>query len=130
MTDPGAPRRPAFLVDSHLPRALATALTERGCDALHLADWRGGAHLNAADSDLLTLAAPEGRAVITYNSATLPLDAYALLDAGAPFAGVLVVTRAIGQRDVGSQARAVLRATQSRAGFVDEVVYLQPVEQD
>jgi hypothetical protein len=65
------------------------------------------------------------RAHRTYDSATLPLDAYALLDAGAPLAGAPVVTRAIGQRDGGGQARAVLRAIEGRSDLIDQVIYLQ-----
>ncbi len=116
----------AFLIDSHLSRALATALADRGYDAIHLADWWGGAHRNATDAELLAQAAPEGRAIITFDSATLPLDAYAYLDAGTPFAGVLVVTRAIGQRAIGEQVGAVLHAMEGRDSFANQVIYLHP----
>jgi predicted nuclease of predicted toxin-antitoxin system len=116
----------AFLIDSHLPRALAVALTEHGHDAHHLADWLEGAYLNAPDPELLVRAAPESRAIITHDSATLPLDAYALLAAGTSCAGVLVVTRAIGQRDIGGQMRAVMGALRGRSTLADRVIYLQP----
>ena len=126
-------RRPrelvAFLVDSHLSRALATALTDHGCDARHLADWRDGAYRNATDAELLALAAPEGRTIITFDSATLPLDAYACLDVGTPFPGVLVVTRAIGQRTIGAQVRAVLRAIDDRESRANQVIYLPPASE-
>jgi predicted nuclease of predicted toxin-antitoxin system len=126
----GAPeqRATAFLVDSQLPRALAKALAGRGHDALHVADWRGGAHRNARDPDLLALAAREGRAIITYDLTTFPNDAYDLLAAGKPFAGVLVVTRAIGQTDIGRQVAAVAAVIAEYDGFENAVIYLQPTD--
>jgi predicted nuclease of predicted toxin-antitoxin system len=129
VTAPASEPRFAFLVDSHLPRALAVALAERGHDASHLADWLEGAYLHAPDPELLARAAPESRAIITYDSATLPMDAYALLAAGTPCAGVLVVTRAIGQRDIGGQMRAVMQALIGRYTLADQVIYLQPASE-
>ena len=115
-----------FLVDSQLPRALAIALTDAGFDAVHVADWHGGIYRNARDADLLARAALEHRAIITYDLATLPNDAYAMLMAGESFAGVLVVTRSIGQGDVGRQRRAVLAALAEHGHLGNVVVYLRP----
>lgn len=114
---------PALLVDSQLARALATALRERGHDAIHLADWHGGAHRNARDSDLLRLAALEGRVIITYDRATLPRDAYELLAMGTSFAGVLVVTRSVGQADIGAQLAAIVPEIAGRTHWSNTVVY-------
>lgn len=126
---PAAPPRFSFLIDSHLPRALATSLSALGHDAQHLADWRSGILLNASDAELLTEAGLDERTIITYDSATLPLDAYALLDAGTPFAGVLVLTRSIGQRDIGGQVRAILHALASRTSLAGLVLFVQPADQ-
>jgi predicted nuclease of predicted toxin-antitoxin system len=112
-------------VDSQLPRALATALRQRGHDAVHLADWHAGAYRNAADPDLLRLAVPEQRIIITFDLATLPRDAYQFLADGTPFAGVLVLTHSVGQTDIGAQLAAVLAELSRRSDWDNCVVYAQ-----
>jgi predicted nuclease of predicted toxin-antitoxin system len=103
---------------------LATALAAQGHDAVHIADWHAGAYLHARDAELLARAAPENRIIVTADSATLPLDAYTLLSTGVAFAGVLVVTRAIGQRDIGALMRAVQRTIASQQTLINQVLYL------
>jgi predicted nuclease of predicted toxin-antitoxin system len=118
-----------FLIDSNLPRALATGLANRGHDAVHLADWHGGLYRNAHDPLLLTLAAAEGRAIVTHDLATFPAEAYAILADGHSFAGVLVVTRGIGRADVGRQVTALLTALAEYGSMTDTVIYLRAPDQ-
>jgi hypothetical protein len=63
-----------LLLDCHVAKATLGALrkTAPAIQAEHLAHWRGGAFLRAADAEILTACREEGRAFLTYDQATIP----------------------------------------------------------
>ena len=63
-----------LLLDSHVKKAVVGALRKRfpRLDVIHLADWHGGAFLDADDADILAACQAEGRAWLTYDQRTIP----------------------------------------------------------
>jgi hypothetical protein len=121
-----------FLLDSHVPSAVAAGLRRRGgaIDVVHLADWQGGRFLHASDQRIVEAALREGLALVTYDVRSIqPLLAEWAVR-GRHHAGVVFVDdRAIAQNDVGGLIRALAALHESEADldWIDRVVYLRPV---
>src|SRR5688572_9257412 len=60
-----------LILDIHVPAAVARGLEAGGIDVVHAAIWQGGAIRTAPDADILTLAATEGRVLVSYDTKTL-----------------------------------------------------------
>jgi len=63
-----------FLFDCHISKAAVTALRKKSSSiqAEHLATWRGGVLLRAADEDILAACHDEGRIFVTFDQRTIP----------------------------------------------------------
>lgn len=63
-----------FLFDCHISKATPEAFRKKlpSVHAEHLASWRGGAFLNAADEDILAACHDERRVLVTFDQRTIP----------------------------------------------------------
>lgn len=93
--------RASFLIDEHLPKAVARGLRARGVDAITVAE---ASALGADDASLLAQARTTGRVLLTQDVDFLRLHA-----AGVPHAGIAYVPRTA---SVGSMIRGVLLVAQ------------------
>lgn len=81
---------PALLADANLNRAIVRGLLRRKPE-LDIVRAQALGFERLVDPDLLDWADREGRVIITHDVQTLPGFAYARLDAGRSFAGVIEV---------------------------------------
>ena len=99
--------RPRFLLDEHISPSVAGILSSRGWDVRAVA---GSALSGTGDSDLLRLAAQEGRVFVTYDTATVPAAYAELFRAGSPIPGlVLVNSAAIPSKNLSGLAKSLER---------------------
>lgn len=63
-----------LLLDCHISKATVLAVRKRfpSLDAEHLANWRAGAFLRAADEDILAECHRERRLFVTFDQRTIP----------------------------------------------------------
>jgi hypothetical protein len=63
-----------LLLDCHISKATLAALRKlsTSIEAQHLAEWRAGAFLRAADEDILTACHEEQRLFVTFDQRTIP----------------------------------------------------------
>ena len=120
-----------LLLDSHIKRAVVEALRRRAphLEAVHLAHWRRGTFLDAADADILAACYEERRVWLTYDQQTIPdlLRQWAADE--RPHAGVFFADRnTVSPNDVGALAAAITELA-SEIGASDTtnlVRYLRP----
>lgn len=120
-----------FLLDSHVPRSVATGLVQRyGADCSHLAHWHDGRFLHAADLRILEVCAEDEFTLVTYDVRTIQplLTEYATR--GRHHAGVIFVDeRTIRQGDAGGLIRSLgaLFESDGERNWEDIILYLRPV---
>src|SRR5260221_3489317 len=81
-----------LLLDAHIPAAVIGALRKRhpGMDVQHLARWRRGDLLEAADDEILSACLTEKRVWVTFDLATVPDLLARFADEGRNHAGVFL----------------------------------------
>ncbi len=116
-----------FLLDSHLPRALAEGLRRHDLDTVELSKWRGGDYRNALDSLLLRAAYTERRVLLTFDCHTIPPLSQELAETGQHHAGVVLIGSLTFRSDDVSGLLGALRnlAAQSGDDWEDVVVFLR-----
>ncbi|MCK9487287.1 MAG: DUF5615 family PIN-like protein [Dehalococcoidia bacterium] len=120
-----------FLLDSHLPHALASTLQRWEVDAVHLAIWRDGVLLHEADENILVTSTREQRILVTADRSTVTDLLGALWQADFHHAGVIFVDpERFPHRDIGRVARAILNVEQTmqEAHWTDLAVTLVAVD--
>lgn len=99
-----------LLLDEHLSRAVAAALTRRELDAVALHSWPGGCLLEASDEAIRAEAARETRVLVADDKRTILPLLKLWLEAGRTYSGVVFVDdRTIVPDDVGSLVNALLK---------------------
>lgn len=117
-----------LLIDSHVPRALAAQLRNRGIDTFSLSEWLEGRYRNASDEEILTAAFDEQYVFATYDLATIPELVVELARTGRHHAGVIFVDeRTIRSTVVGGLLRAVVWPVEheDREDWTDQVRFLR-----
>ncbi len=109
-----------FVLDEHLPNALADGLLRRGVDAVRAVD---AGLAGVADPDLLAWATAAGRVLVTFDRGTLIGFAYDRVRAGLPMLGIVLLDQTI---SVGAMIDALhlAAACGTADDFRDLVVYL------
>ena len=119
-----------FLLESHIPHAVARELTRR-CPTLvvvHLRDWKQGRFLHAPDEDLLAEAVRERLTLATYDLKTIPLLLRRLAEEGGHHGGVVLTDDAtIASSNVGGlvAALAALWRAHGSEDWMDRCLFLQ-----
>ncbi|MBI4316951.1 MAG: DUF5615 family PIN-like protein [Chloroflexi bacterium] len=116
-----------FLLDSHLPRALAEGLIRHDLDAVELSKWRGGDYRSALDALVLRAAYLERRVLVSFDCRTIPPLLKELAEAGEHHTGVVFISsRTFRSDDVGGLLEALRRlAAQGGGDWEDVIVFLR-----
>src|SRR5690242_4644168 len=117
-----------LLLEAHFDKAIVTTLVRHGIDAEHLAVWRGGLLLQAADRELLLAAHEEGRALVTFDVSTIPEELERLFLEGRAHAGVIFVSqRTFQATDIAGIAQALASLATRLPTLTDGFDWLQRV---
>lgn len=105
---------------------MAHGLRERGVDAVTLAEWQGGDHLDASDDEILFAARGDRRTLVTYDVGTVPSRLRVLIEAGEAHGGVVLVSaKTVPANAVGALVRALERLVDDHPqGLADQVRFL------
>lgn len=99
---------PRLLLDEDIQAGLAEALRRRGLDAVHLQELK---RKGLADAAVLTLAAEQGRCLVSYNIRDFVLLHNAYAAEGRPHPGILLGA----QRPMSALLRALLHYLADRS---------------
>jgi len=93
-----------------------------------LRDWHGGQHLQEADPRLLSLAWEQQIAIVTYDVNTFPLFVKERLEQALSHAGMIYVSPAYRQNDIGGIARGLTKLWRrsSEQDWTNRIEFLTP----
>jgi predicted nuclease of predicted toxin-antitoxin system len=115
------------LLDEHISRRVVPALRRKGVDVLGLREWREGSMLGADDEEILAVALPEGRSLVTYDLRTMPPLLRRLAEAGTQHAGVILISvKTVAQDDVRTLARLLAQLVEThQEGLENQAFFLE-----
>ena len=107
-----------LLLDDHISHAVATALQQRGIDAVPLATWQDGRYRTSPDSQILRAAIEEDRVFVSYDVSSIPNLVREFAAAQVEQAGVILVSSStIPEGDVGGLVAALERLLTAEAEY-------------
>jgi len=120
-----------LLLDVHVAKAAIDALRNTAADlqAIHISQWRGGAFLQAEDSDILAACHAEKRLLITYDQATIPDLLRRWMSEDRSHAGVVFADENTVKPNAPGEVAAAIAALAKEIGHTDTtnlVRYLRP----
>lgn len=116
-----------LVLDIHVPKAVAQGLQAVGIDAVPAATWNDGDIRTAADETILTVAAGEGRVLVSYDARTLRPLAKEWAERKQRHAGIILIDdRTFRQNDIGGIVRALRTLVFERGGedWQDRIEFL------
>lgn len=115
-----------LLLDEHVSHRVVLALRKKGVDVLGLREWREGSMLGTSDEEILAVALPEGRSLVTYDLRTVPPLLKRLAEAGTQHAGVILISvKTVAQDDVRTLVRLLAQLAEShQGGLKNQVLFL------
>jgi hypothetical protein len=120
----------SFLLDENLSHEIAHQLNKKRPDLpiVSVHHWREGLYLHASDREIILAASAEGKTLVTYDLATIPLLLIQLQEEGHSHGGVILINqRTIASHDYGQIMNALIDLWEKERdwNWTDQVVFLQ-----